>query len=334
MEGTEEETDIELRHRLLSLYRLHVEPVLLSLTYDDIPEVHACLTIEQQGLPPASSLVRFAKHRRQEASIAGHLLRSGIVPSEAETRPRSAIGDTNASGDEANFATFLDLGSGKGSLSLSLSKVFADRSDLAFVCIDRQPYQQQAEKTIDKNQRRYRAKVDLADVNLRAMLDVAQEEGSLAKPGSVVGVGKHLCGSALDYALNALGKYKEEDGGRVPPLRGLAIASCCHSSIASLDATASGPWLRETCGVDDVSFGKLRKWSGFFDISMAPASVAPGSGEEKDVAERLELGRVCKRLIDFGRAEFIRKHLGLSSVSLLHYVDASVSPENCLILAK
>ena len=40
---------------------------------------------------------------------------------------------------------------------------------------------------------------------------------------------------------------------------------------------------------------------------------------------------MCKRLIDLGRVEYLRS-IGLEA-ELMHYCDATLSPENCLILA-
>jgi tRNA:m4X modification enzyme len=46
------------------------------------------------------------------------------------------------------------------------------------------------------------------------------------------------------------------------------------------------------------------------------------------------LGRACQRLIDYGRCEYIRKELlgDNGRVSLSHYVDKNITPQNGMLL--
>lgn len=49
------------------------------------------------------------------------------------------------------------------------------------------------------------------------------------------------------------------------------------------------------------------------------------------VAEKKEVGRLCKLLIDQGRAEYLRRH-GFRP-ALQYYTEPGVSPENVLLTA-
>ena len=48
--------------------------------------------------------------------------------------------------------------------------------------------------------------------------------------------------------------------------------------------------------------------------------------------ERQTLGRLCKRLLDAGRAQWLRRATGLNA-RLVYYCLEADSPENCLLLA-
>lgn len=49
------------------------------------------------------------------------------------------------------------------------------------------------------------------------------------------------------------------------------------------------------------------------------------------VEDKARIGRMVKRIFDYGRVLYLRS-LGLQA-EMVHYCDAAVSPENCLIIA-
>lgn len=51
-----------------------------------------------------------------------------------------------------------------------------------------------------------------------------------------------------------------------------------------------------------------------------------------DPARKAKFGRMCKRLLDWGRLEFLRRELGLET-ELAHYCSPETSPENALLIA-
>ena len=71
------------------------------------------------------------------------------------------------------------------------------------------------------------------------------------------------------------------------------------------------------------------------DAHKVPADMLSPAGMGKmwglSPAERTELGRQCKRLIDVGRVKYLES-CGLKA-EVVHYVETDVSPENALILA-
>ena len=47
---------------------------------------------------------------------------------------------------------------------------------------------------------------------------------------------------------------------------------------------------------------------------------------------RAKLGKMCKRLIDFGRMHYIRTELKMKA-RLVKFIDEAITPENVLMLA-
>ena len=422
---------IEFADKILALFELHVRAnIKEEQLFDATAETTQMYTEIQTGVDVAAS-VRWRKHRLQEASIAGHLVTKELV-------------------DKDKLTTLIDFGSGEAAISVSLAKL---PFPMQYLCIERKACNNKREK---RTQRKcYRAKIDLTDVDLSALLhkvetsgqeqppivvDSKHEEDPLSPPvvvdskheedplspsldacNRIVGIGKHLCGSATDLALNAMRLLHnsnchvvrdaipdESTSASVQSLGsrhivGICIATCCHSNC-SWELLAAREWL-ESVGITTVEeFKLLCKFAGMFAASDDTNTVTTTTTTQEGSAEgvvsssirsssntssssrainsvvdelddfyndqtqttastelltdvtsreysnnemettrlqekhqrlihRLAVGRASKRLIDWGRVQFIRKYLLFSSVELIHYVDESVTPENCLILA-
>jgi tRNA:m4X modification enzyme len=68
------------------------------------------------------------------------------------------------------------------------------------------------------------------------------------------------------------------------------------------------------------------------DRSEADESEKRTEYESMSYAERVDLGRKCKRLMDYGRVEYIRRELKMNA-TLVHYTEEDVTPENVLLIA-
>lgn len=196
---------------------------------------HACcdaLYAEKKGAGAAKNILR---HIEQQASILGHMDRVKLL-------------------DES--AVFVELGAGRGMLSLALAQSFKDS---VYVLIDRAHTRGKADRfiesvdavsageEIDQGARRVvRAKIDIRHLNFAGMEQVVE------KP--VVCMSKHLCGVATDLSLRAITQTLPrgsescddnakahgevcDDGSLVassvsPHFRGLAVALCCHHVCA------------------------------------------------------------------------------------------------------
>ena len=186
-----------------------------------------------------------------------------------------------------------------------------------------------------------RLRVDIGDLDLGRALVTTDH----VSPRGVVGVSKHLCGAATDLTLRCLAGTLASD-----KFRGLMIALCCHhrcdwrSYVGKQFFTDQGftradfdilvtmtSWA--TCGFDR---GKKT------DIDEEPEHEADQAEEFHpndrysrmglSESKREEIGRLCKRVLDCGRIQYLKSAFPTLSVQLKHYVSPEVSLENALLL--
>ena len=265
--------------------------------------------------------------------------RCGARPSAAATkRQRHAIqGDliVEAAAREipdlfADRAAVVDLGAGKGGLA---ARVRAAYPGDAVVCVEREARRHKRDGDMREVGAFARVRGDLADVDL-AKVDAL---GTLA----VVGVAKHLCGSASDLALKAL------DSLPAGTWRGLALATCCHHRCDWSSYVGRDYFCVAVDGGNAAEFAKVARWAAWATIEDPDAAPAardrsghdrpPASDPDEALAglgwrEKRDVGRRCKQLIDEGRIDFLARR-GLARAARVHYCDAALSPENNLIVA-
>jgi tRNA:m4X modification enzyme len=171
-------------------------------------------------------------------------------------------------------------------------------------------------------------KMDIRHLNLRAALNASASLG----PVSVVAYSKHLCGVATDLTLRCLHNFVASRASETEsaPVRGIAIALCCHSLCEWSDFCGRDLFTRRVPSFSAADFAELRAatgWAtGFRSVSFHPEMSAA------ERAARVRIGRLCKRLIDAGRVNFLQERMGLR-VKLMQYCDEDISAENVLLIA-
>lgn len=209
---------------------------------------------------------------------------------------------------------FLEIGAGNGELSLAVAEAHPEavRSD-AFILLDREskPRGKSAHGRLSADVQLEarcasvaRVKVGIEDVQLSALRD------SLAPGRPIVVLAKHLCGAASDYALRAIAASSSD-------VRGVVLSTCCHHRC-TWSSYPSREYLRSLRCADSRSA---------FDMLCRLSSRGVNA---HDFSARADAGRRAKDLIDEGRAAFLRER-GYDA-SLARFVDASVTPENVLIV--
>ncbi|CAH8581420.1 unnamed protein product [Schistosoma rodhaini] len=270
--------------------------------------------------------------------------------------------------EEENLLTtgnlYLEFGAGRAGLSHWINNCLAS-SELGSRCYDRFPgiWPVKAPETsfvlvelnsvrfkMDRRQRDEgnftRITINIADLDL-ARVPLIQEN---KRP--LIAVAKHLCGDATDLSLRCL-----KNAGNIMNLSGIMFAVCCHSKC-TWNETAGRFWLEKEAKITSDEFrliSYLSSWSvsGLKCKSSEQANnhihssdqsylEALKSGDEKecqnalhnlDACVKVRIGKICKRLIDWGRLMYIKHELNLPNISSVAYTTSDVTPENIVICA-
>eukprot|EP01084_Bolivina_argentea_P165103 286899_1 len=214
----------------------------------------------------------------------------------------------NLNKDKQEKPLILELGGGKASFGSMLHYFYNEESK--FVIID-----------INSN---FRHKEDnrLENLNNICRIQCGLQHCEMSKikhindnKRRIFVISKHLCGAATDFGLRAVlnDKYiKNMNIGVV------AIALCCRGKC-SLETYCNVNYLK-SIGVEQNKFDLIRKMTTW-EID----------GNKNDKGH-MEIGKICRRLIDEGRVQFLKQN-GFDNVKLVKYVDANVTKENVLLLA-
>ncbi|KAL4715339.1 hypothetical protein ACJJTC_015110 [Scirpophaga incertulas] len=158
-----------------------------------------------------------------------------------------------------------------------------------------------------------RVRADVAHVKLRAL-------PAVARAAHVVGLAKHLCGCATDYAARCLAAAGAS---------GVVMATCCHHRC-SVDSLLGVENLTRL-GVERSEVGALLRLVSWATCGHGRARDAPPLPTTKEWASRAAVGARAKAALDWARAAWLRQQ-GLRT-SLCRFVPAHVTPENLCIIA-
>ncbi|KAJ1979302.1 tRNA:m4X modification enzyme [Dimargaris verticillata] len=247
------------------------------------------------------------KHVAQQASLLGHMTTLGLLDPAFQ---------------------FVEFGAGKGELTTYVQHALLDHSPaltgttalahvdstrppasaLTFTLVDRRNFRNKFDR--HDNHAIRRIQIDIKDLNLMGV------DGITDKP--VVAYSKHLCGAATDLTLRCLQQFIR-DGHALyanqPFLDRLGIDGALFARVASMSSWATcGPPVGKKAPVDAETTCDTRNDPHFID----PAA-------------REEVGRCCKRVLDFGRVELLHG-MGFTS-ELLYYTTPNTSLENMVLVA-
>ncbi|CAH0718872.1 unnamed protein product, partial [Brenthis ino] len=281
------------------LYDGHLKDKIKTL-----PEkpIHACVREEFNEVGRTESSLR---HLRQASQLLHLLEEEQLV---------------------AKNTCYVELGAGKGHLSYYAWKAWCQDGDSAVLLVDRASLRHKRDNKLRGVGGVQRLRADLAHLALARVPAVRRR-------AAVVAYAKHLCGVAMDYALRCVASAGS----------GAALATCCHHRCARAAAVAAPP-LQEL-GINDEDFNVMLgvvSWATCGDgrsrrrRAAAAADVgAPIVGTKNlnlDRAQREQIGRRAKALLDWGRVLYLKEH-GFDA-RLVYYVPTSVSLENVCIIAK
>jgi len=271
----------------------------------------------------------------QQASLAGLLLHGPNPDSNSD------LGST----EPEECGCVVEFCAGTGRLSSLVKQVWPYAHPCKLVLIDkavfRDSFVMEDEGMGDTTKR---ITVDIRDLRLSRAPSVASLPSSL----SVGATGKHLCGAATDLALRCANGYHVDTKCSIR----VAFAVCCHHLCDWKDYV--NPDFLKRHGLFKGEFNLMRRLCtkyrshpnkarvDFLSESIketGPQAVAPFSSHPLrtrgawEAALRAEIGIMSKRLLNEGRAAWMREVQGWRRVELLRYVDAAASPENQVLLA-
>ncbi|KAI8817049.1 methyltransferase TRM13-domain-containing protein [Fimicolochytrium jonesii] len=255
------------------------------------------------------------KHAVQQASLVGHMERAGLLK-------------------KGNV--FVEFGAGKGELSRQKYDAMLDHAP---------------------NTTRHRLLTDIKDLSLPHYTPVTDSP--------VVAISKHLCGAATDLTLRCLSSFESATKSN-QQLKGMVIALCCHHNC-SWECYVDHGFLQKvgldkeefellcvmsswaTCGTKEqreaAELERRKNTSSNPDSdteSVAGEGRTSPAADDADAEEaehwtglpfsaRETLGQQCKRILDVGRAAYVRETMGMDA-DLVYYIERENSLENVALV--
>ena len=208
----------------------------------------------------------------------------------------------------------IELGCGAGGLSKTFQLCNNNENDFSYLLIDRMKYRAKNRydnfiKSKSKKGSLYRDVIDIKDLSLDKYLNSYD---------NFIFISKHLCGEGCEISLNKIiniiknNKIKEEK-----KYFNIIIATCCHYLLNN----------QTYCNFKMFHDFNINKEE--FNLMTRMSSWATLKEEDKNYT----IGKKIKILLDYGRCNYL-KNSGFKDVKLIQYIDASITKENFLILAK
>ena len=195
--------------------------------------------------------------------------------------------------------------------------------------------------------------IDVATLSPSSLVDQANEEIT-----QVWMYGKHLCGAATDLTLRVASSSCSQDMDQDVDQEveqhqdyttTMTAAACCHHLCTWKDVL--GQEILTKHGISSQDFAIMKKLCTFYSMgdkinkrNLKNASKNASKKKKKKTKDMTERGRLaalrrdlgirCKRLINECRRESMETSgHGWENVRLIEYVDASITPENQLLIA-
>lgn len=309
-------TDEELREfiaRVDAICREHTEE----------PRRHSSSAGEElrEEIERSSGSAVALKHLRQQAALVGL------------AREHDLFG--------RNDVCYTEFGAGKGRLSYWIAKSVRQQT-CSILLVDRAAARHKFENKLISEPggpEVERIRIDIEHLCL-GTVDRVKKHG-----GKVVGFCKHLCGEATDFALRCLTAGMEDvvpEGACRVRLLGALMAVCCHHRCRW--GSFVGRHHLQSWGISAADFSLLRCLAGWATCARSQEGTRCGDAHGEDaapsdgrnvrlgltVAERREVGRRCKLLLDAARVAHLRR-LGFDA-TILYFVAPDVTPENVALL--
>ncbi|XP_052899712.1 tRNA:m(4)X modification enzyme TRM13 homolog [Anopheles moucheti] len=227
-----------------------------------------------------------------------------------------------------NDTAFVEFGAGKGQVAYWLARIVETQlQNCKVLLVDRASHRHKKDNKIETREIVQRVRADIADLELHKV-DLLESSKRL------VGIGKHLCGSATDLALRCLVRSRSKSSIHI---KGCLFALCCHHRCE---------W-RTFAGKQFLLANDITRTDFECIVRMVSWAVC-GTGRSRELREENEsndskqdrcgltrvqremVGKKCKRILDIARLNYMVEN-GYEAL-LRYYVKSDVTLENvCLI---
>lgn len=243
--------------------------------------------------------------------------------------------------------SYVEFGAGKGQLSYWLAQAITNYPNSNVLLIDRATVRHKKDNKLDESHAVQRIRADIADFDI-------SKHSLIQASKKIVGLGKHLCGAATDFAIKCTihgNNVADKNVATINPKTvAIIIALCCHHRCEWKHFVGK-EFFRQN-GVSVREFVIITKMVGWAICGTGMSRERRKQIEEQKLAgnweepitsnddveitkrdrhERKEIGQKCKRLIDFARICYMEQH-GFKC-SLKRYVSSDITLENICLVA-
>lgn len=325
----------------------NIDQVIIDKIIDKVNKIYEKLEIEEK----ITELIVQHQILEKELSneIYGNESRKHLIQTSA------IIGYLKHYNLLSNSTSFVEYGCGKGQVSFYLAQAIANFPESNVVLIDRASLRHKKDNQIDDTIVVERIRADIAD------FDITKHD-LIQKSKRIVGLGKHLCGAATDFAIRCAihgnNIVKQTELG--PKTEAILIALCCHHRCDWIHFIGKDFFIENDVTPDEfVLITKMVGWAicgtgmsrerrkkfekqqqskrARLELNDDNVIISDSSDDEvKGVNfdlrnERKEIGRRCKRLIDFARIRFLEENR--FTCYLKKYVESDITLENICLVA-
>lgn len=236
--------------------------------------------------------------------------------------------------------TYIEFGAGKGQLTFYLAQLLETIPDSQVVLVDRMSLRHKKDNKIEDRTLVHRIRADIADFRM-SKLDLLQ------RSKRCVAVSKHLCGAATDLTLRCITQPARNDSNnKTPSTEYILIALCCHHRC-DWQAYVGKSFLQANrlTSRDFAVISKMASWAicgtgmsrerrrALEEQAQNPMEIIDANKRQRlSLSERELIGDMCKRILDYGRLQYLREH-GFEA-ELKYYVARDVTLENVCLIAR
>lgn len=241
--------------------------------------------------------------------------------------------------------SYVEFGAGKGQLSYWLAQAITNYPNSNVLLIDRASVRHKKDNKLNVSHTVQRIRADIADFDI-------SKHSLIQSSHKIVGLGKHLCGAATDFAIQCIinGNNASVEHENQTKTVAILIALCCHHRCEWKHFIGK-EFFRQN-GISVKEFAIITKMVGWAICGTGMSRERRKQIEERKLAgnwtepiispndiattnrdrhERKEIGQKCKRLIDFARIGYLEQN-GFKC-SLKQYVSSDITLENICLVA-